>query len=240
MDYPKYLFALWLIMIMLGGYVLISLGWIGFTGFMILMVSALPMYWLETYWRNQSIDRRIKKDKLKILPFRGWSFERLLYYQFILLIALSLPGLFFEQSEITSLQVAIACCFVIGLFISKYYRERHELQSYQLTKEHLKIVQYGLSKKVVWHQISGFQITGNRLSIKQGPSTQNLINLDELSKDDRDYILKTLRSFAQKKELPFVMKLEADPDQRPWYFEDWKRGILFIGATLLNLFLIFF
>ncbi len=237
MGYPKYVFVLWLIMTILGGYVFYSLEWIGFTGFMGLLVLSLPIYWLETSWRNQAITTRIAKDKLRILPFTGWSFERLLYYQFIALIVLSLPGLFLDQSEVTTNQSVLASTFVIGLLVSKYYRERNELQSYQLTKEQFKVFEYGFSKKVSWKEIKGFETSGQQFIIQTSDKRVRL-QPQTMKEEDRAYLLKTLKGFAQKKELPFRVKLEGDKEVRPWYLEDWKQGLLFVGATVLNVFLV--
>lgn len=237
MGYPKYIFVLWLIMMFLAGYVLLSLGWIGITGFMVLLVLCLPVYWLETYWRNQAVSRQIKQDRLRILPYRRWSFERLLYYQFILLFVISVPGLFFQEETVTRAQVVLALVFGVGLLISKYYRERKELQSYQLTKQQFKVFEYGFTKKVDWHQITEFELIGSQLFIHRKNDNRLRICPDALSEADRDYLLKTLRSFAQKKDLSYQLKMQSVP-ARPWYLEDWKQGLLFLGATVLNVWIV--
>jgi len=239
MSYPKYIFVLWLIMVFLGGYVLMSLGWIGITGFMVLIVLSLPIYWLETYWRNQAMTEQIKADKLRILPFRGWSFERLLYYQFLLLLVLSIPSLFFEESTSSIIQLLLSFTFVLGLLVSKYYRERRELQSFQLTKQQLKVLDYGFTKKVDWREITGFLLTGNQLLIERSGRDSLRLQPQGMKEEDRAYLMKTLKGFAQKKGLSFQLKLDGKEEIGPWYLSDWKRGLLFLGATALNVLIVF-
>lgn len=238
MGYPKYIFVLTLIMFFLAGYVFLSLGWIGMTGFMGLLVFSLPVYWLETRWRNQSISHQIAKDQIRILPFQSWSFERLVYYQFILLFVVSVPGMFFQESTMSMVQVVLALVFGIGLLISKYYRERKELQSYQLTKQQFKVFEYGFTKKVNWNQIKSIEKIGNQLFIHQKNENRIRIKPEALSEEDRTYLLRTLKNFAQKKDLPYQLKMQSLPP-RPWYLEDWKQGLLFLGVTLLNIIVLF-
>jgi|GEM_PF-6245897 len=239
MGYPKHLFILGLVMMILAGFVMLSLGWIDITGYMALLVLSLPFYWLETYWRNQFRAKQIAQDKLKILPFSAWSFERLLYFEMILLFLLiAHPNSFQNQPTSPFPQLLASLTFVIGFLLSKYYRERNELQSYQLTKKEFSVFQYGYKKTVKWGQITDFEMSDNLLFIKRKKGSHLRVYPDALQTKDRTYLVETLRGFAQKKGLVFRVSPEESNTPTPWYLDDLKHGLQFLFFTIINLILI--
>lgn len=235
MDYPKHIYILWLIIVFLAGFILLSLGWISYTVYIALFVFSLPVYWLETKLRNASIQRRIAKGKLSIFKFKEWNWERLSYLQFVVLFVVSLPSLFFDLEDVSWTKTLLAFLFIIGLMASKYYRERDETQSIQLDAKRLLVYNYGFSKKLFWKQINAINLDQYQITIDHQKGKALVFRLNAF--ENPTLLLQKLRAIALNKSLPIHESVSStEPSSSIAFTKNPIGGLLFIIFTLLNVF----
>ncbi len=233
MDYPKHIYLIWLVIVFLLGFILLSMEVIGYTWFIALFVLSLPVYWLETKFRNDSIRRRMAKGKLIHLRFAEWNWERLLYWQFVITFVVTLPGLFFDLEGVSIWQTVLAYLFIVGLIGSKYYRERKELQTVQLDTQKWLVNNYGLTKKLKFNKIQGFTINKELVTIQQKGGSSYTFNMANLALSDKEVLIRNIQTLASKLSLPINNNPSATASWSPWK-SSWMMGLVFIFFLFLN------